>query len=108
MACCKSISEQYLSSFDATVTGLKLPPGLFSPLDKQVKAEAARVYRLQVESASRKAWAFAEQQEKQTIRPAKILTEAASLTPAYLLGGAFSSLIKNNHDRKKPTDAGVN
>jgi hypothetical protein len=106
VARCRSISDQYTSSFDATVTGLKLPPGLFSPLDEQVKAEAARVYRLQVESASRKAWAFTEQQDKQKERSAKILSEAAKLTPTEVLGRAFSSFVKKNKNknRKNPTD----
>jgi hypothetical protein len=91
---CQVLSSPYQSTLSATVSSLGSPPGLFGDLHAMVRLAAVRMYKLQVESATRDIVKQAEESEKQTKQQQKALDDAAKLTPAEVVGRAFNAFLQ--------------
>lgn len=101
---CVALAEPFNKSLSDTTSGLGVPPGLCDGWIEQVKCEAVRFYKWQVEAAARDSHKLMEQSERQTKKQKAVLDKAAKVTPHEVLGKAVASVIQKPNQRAKNKD----
>ncbi len=101
---CVALAEPFHTSLSDTTSGLGLPPGLCDGWIEQVKCEAVKFYKWQVEAAARDSQKLKEQSERQTREQKEVLDKAAKLSPHEVLGKAVAAMIQKPNQRAKTKD----
>lgn len=101
---CVALAEPFNTSLSATTSNLGVPPSLCGGWIDEVKCEAVKFYKWQVEAAARDSQKLKEQADRQTKQQKDVLDKAAKLTPHEVVGKAVAAVIQKPNQRAKNKD----